>query len=240
MASAWDAHDDPQAQQDDAQHDRDRDRDRERERERPKRGGGGWRFATFLAILLLLAAAGAAGFYYLVHLPMSQDSTAAAGRISRLERENGRMEARLEQLAGEHAAALEERDRAAEERDRLRGEQGALRTTVQEREAQIAALESATRDLRQRLGAEIADGTVSIRGSGSELSVGLSDRVLFPSGQDQLTPQGKALLRRVAESLRGVQDRVIQVEGHTDGVNPSPALRERFPTNWELSAARAI
>jgi chemotaxis protein MotB len=33
---------------------------------------------------------------------------------------------------------------------------------------------------------------------------------------------------------------VIHVEGHTDGVNPSPALRERFPTNWELSAARAI
>jgi chemotaxis protein MotB len=110
---------------------------------------------------------------------------------------------------------------------------------VQEREAQIAALEAATRQLQERFGAEIADGSVRIRGGGGRLSVGLSDRILFASGQAELSEQGKNILRRVAQSLANVEGRVIQVEGHTDSMQPSRALQERFPTNWELSAARA-
>ena len=47
------------------------------------------------------------------------------------------------------------------------------------------------------------------------------------------------MLDRVAEILRKITDRQIKVEGHTDNVPIGPAIIDRFPTNWELSTARA-
>ena len=201
-----------------------------RRTKREKRSG--WGFAMFLLILLLLAVAAALGFYYLVHQPLVVEGAQSSARAGELEREVGRLEERLSTIEAQLAEATAERDR-------LRGEHGELVTTVREREAQIAALEAAQRELEGRLGSEIADGSVHITGGGGRLSVGLSDRILFASGSATLSEPGKALLRRVSESLRTLEGRLIQVEGHTDSLAPSRALSEQFPTNWELSAARA-
>lgn len=214
-----------------SQDDDTRDDARSHERVKPRRRGG-WMTAGFLLILLLLGLGAAALFYYFLHEPLVRDAAAADARVSRLEREVGGLQARLER-------AETERNEAVAERDRLRAEHGTLVSTVAEREAQIAAMEAATRDLRERLAAEIAEGSVIVTGTGGNLSVGLSDRILFASGSDALSEPGKALLRRVAQSLANVRDRIIHVEGHTDSLQPSTALRQRFPTNWELSAARA-
>jgi chemotaxis protein MotB len=46
-------------------------------------------------------------------------------------------------------------------------------------------------------------------------------------------------LKRVAARLREAPDYQIRIEGHTDSKPPKPALRSRYPTNWELSSARA-
>jgi chemotaxis protein MotB len=64
----------------------------------------------------------------------------------------------------------------------------------------------------------------------------LNDELLFTSGSARLTPQGIALLKRVARIV-GPLDRRIRVEGHTDNV---PISTERYPSNWELSTARAV
>jgi chemotaxis protein MotB len=64
----------------------------------------------------------------------------------------------------------------------------------------------------------------------------LNDELLFTSGSARLTPQGVALLKRVA-GIIGPLDRRIRVEGHTDNV---PISTERYPSNWELSTARAV
>lgn len=205
---------------------------RERESVRVVKKRGGWGFAMFLLVILLLAVAAALGFYYLVHQPLVGEAASARRQVTQLEREAGASQARLERLEQEHAAAVAERNR-------LEGQHGELLSTVQEREAQIAALEAAQREIQERFGAEIASGNVHITGGGGRLSVGLSDRILFASGEAALSEQGKALLRRVAESLKEIEGRVIHVEGHTDAMRPSRALQERFPTNWELSAARA-
>jgi chemotaxis protein MotB len=44
----------------------------------------------------------------------------------------------------------------------------------------------------------------------------------------------------VADSIRAHKDQNLLVEGHTDNTPLSPALKERFPSNWELSTARAV
>jgi chemotaxis protein MotB len=52
-------------------------------------------------------------------------------------------------------------------------------------------------------------------------------------------PEGRAVLDRVAEILVKVEGKQIRIEGHTDDVPIGPGLMDRFPTNWELSTARA-
>ncbi|MCB1746030.1 MAG: peptidoglycan -binding protein [Gammaproteobacteria bacterium] len=68
--------------------------------------------------------------------------------------------------------------------------------------------------------------------------------VLFPSGTDELGPAGRRQVARVAETLTGLMtqipadiDWILRVDGHTDR---RPINTERFPSNWELSTARAI
>jgi chemotaxis protein MotB len=64
----------------------------------------------------------------------------------------------------------------------------------------------------------------------------LTDKVLFDSGSAQLKPAATPELTQVAQLLRLDQRHQIMVEGHTDNV---PIHGSQFPTNWELSTARA-
>ena len=65
------------------------------------------------------------------------------------------------------------------------------------------------------------------------------DKILFDSGSADINPKGKELLRVLAKSLKGNEDQNIVIAGHTDNVPLSAYLMKRFPSNWELSTARA-
>lgn len=64
----------------------------------------------------------------------------------------------------------------------------------------------------------------------------INDNLLFDSGRAQLTGQGRDLVDSLVEVLSAF-DGQVSVEGHTDNV---PISTSRFPSNWELSSARAI
>lgn len=80
---------------------------------------------------------------------------------------------------------------------------------------------------------------VEVKREGETLVITLVDQVLFDSGQAEIKPSGREVLYQVSEALRGATDRKILVEGHTDNVRIGRKLRKTFPTNWELSRARA-
>jgi chemotaxis protein MotB len=68
--------------------------------------------------------------------------------------------------------------------------------------------------------------------------------VLFPSGSAKLQPSGEKQLANVAQRLIEISEKIpkdinwaLQVDGHTDN---QPINTSAFPSNWELSAARAI
>jgi chemotaxis protein MotB len=68
--------------------------------------------------------------------------------------------------------------------------------------------------------------------------------VLFPSGSEQLTPEGLAAMDQLAAAIIELEREIpkeinwaLQVDGHTD---IRPISSSRFPSNWELSTARAI
>lgn len=69
-----------------------------------------------------------------------------------------------------------------------------------------------------------------------ELVLRLPERLMFTRGDAVLDPDGKAALAAIAEELRDRPIR-LRVEGHTDD---SPIHNSRYPSNWELSMARAM
>jgi chemotaxis protein MotB len=108
-----------------------------------------------------------------------------------------------------------------------------------QKEAEIAQVRGTYDTLVNAMRAEIAQGQVEITRLADRLSVSMVDQILFPSGEAGITPAGLKVLRRVGDVLKTAQGKVIRVEGHTDDVVISSRLKGTFPTNWELSTARA-
>ena len=65
----------------------------------------------------------------------------------------------------------------------------------------------------------------------------LPNDVLFDSGRTDLKDTGRRTLVEIAQVLKTMPDRRFQVAGHTDNVK---IQTPRFPSNWELSTARAV
>lgn len=78
------------------------------------------------------------------------------------------------------------------------------------------------------------DGVES-RNTSAGVAIALSERVLFQSGQADVEPRGRPVLRRVAEAVAGLPGK-IRVEGHTDN---QPIRHSSFSSNYDLSLARA-
>jgi chemotaxis protein MotB len=92
--------------------------------------------------------------------------------------------------------------------------------------------------LASALRGEIEAGRVELMELRGKTTVKMTDKILFASGSATIGQDGRAALRKVSEALRSLQGRAIRVEGHTDDV-PTGASGP-FPTNWELSSARAL
>jgi chemotaxis protein MotB len=197
-------------------------------------------------IAVLVAGGGFLLFYFLEHEP-ARSSLAGAQREARdehraraalerrvtaLERERDRLQARLGEVRTTEEGLRGERDQLARERD-------ALRANNEQAQAALAALQEAQAALRERLGAELASGDAQMRDDGDAVTVELGERILFPAGEAALNERGREVLVRLAQSLATMEDRQIRVEGHTDSTPISGESAEHYPTNWELSTARA-
>jgi len=108
-----------------------------------------------------------------------------------------------------------------------------------QKEAEIAQLRGTYDSLVNAMQSEISQGQIQITRLADRLNVTMVDKILFPSGEADITPAGLRVLRRVGNVLKTTQGKIIRVEGHTDDVVISSRLMGRFPTNWELSTARA-
>jgi chemotaxis protein MotB len=93
----------------------------------------------------------------------------------------------------------------------------------------------------QAMNAALAEDSAAGRLQVTELAglvtVRLPEKVLFPSGSAKLSKEGLAELKRVAEVLKTITNKVFRVGGFTDD---APIRTKQFPSNWELSSARAL
>jgi chemotaxis protein MotB len=117
-----------------------------------------------------------------------------------------------------------------------------MKKALAEKETKVspASQEKATQEaLVASLKEQVQKQEVTIKEIREGLSVTLVDKILFDSGKATLKPGGEKILGKIGETLKNIQDKRIRVVGHTDNVLIRQDFRYKFPTNWELSAARA-
>lgn len=81
----------------------------------------------------------------------------------------------------------------------------------------------------------IDNDLLRITREGERIEIEMKEKMLFPSGEARLSHDALRALREMAKTLARIPSK-LQVEGHTDNV---PIATSAFPSNWELSAARA-
>jgi chemotaxis protein MotB len=96
-------------------------------------------------------------------------------------------------------------------------------------------LEKMAADLEKKLASLIASDTVKIRRSAQGVSIEINASILFPMGEANLQPQSVGTLEQISQAVKEYKS-PIHVAGHTDNVHINS---KEFPSNWELSAARA-
>jgi chemotaxis protein MotB len=103
------------------------------------------------------------------------------------------------------------------------------------RDKEVDRLSKLSEQMAITLEQQIKADQVQIKSNGEWLEVDIQASVLFPSGSASLQSQAVEILARLASVLKDAPN-PIHVEGYTDNV---PIETDQFPSNWELSAARA-
>jgi flagellar motor protein MotB len=114
----------------------------------------------------------------------------------------------------------------------LQAEKGELTKSIENLKSTYNALLG---DLRGNLESREA----SIRECKDRLSISFVNRVVFGSAMARLSPDGKEVLRKAGDILKQYKEGKIRIVGHSDNIPITPGFRRRYPTNWELSVARA-
>jgi chemotaxis protein MotB len=102
-------------------------------------------------------------------------------------------------------------------------------------EMQAMALRQLAQQAEEALQPLIQQGLVDVQGGDGKLSIAIRSDILFASGSAEPSADSRPVIRQLGDVLRAFPVD-IKVEGHTDDV---PVVTRNFPSNWELSAARA-
>jgi len=107
-----------------------------------------------------------------------------------------------------------------------------LQTSSEQNKAQYDALVG-------KLSTEVEKGQLQVKQYQNMLSVDVAEQIFFDSGHADLKDSGKAVLKKVGEALKGYENKIIRVVGYTDDVPIAKSIQNIYPSNWELSVARA-
>jgi chemotaxis protein MotB len=185
----------------------------------------GGRGSTILVVSVVAAAIAIALSYFLFYQPRVKELEEARREASLCVQERSALKSRVSDLEAMF--------------DEVRRESAELAEQIRLREERLAQAQATQDEIVAKLQQEISDGQIQVERLRGQLRVDMVDEILFDSGEASLKPAGKEVLQKLASVLAGA-DRQIRVQGHTDDVPIAGRLAQTFPTNWELSAARAV
>jgi len=103
----------------------------------------------------------------------------------------------------------------------------------------IRLLDDTKKTIESSLKDQIAAKNIEVVETDNQVKMILVDKIIFESGSVDISDQGKALLAIIAKSIKDSKSQHVVVEGHTDNQPISSRLKKMYPSNWELSTARA-
>jgi chemotaxis protein MotB len=121
----------------------------------------------------------------------------------------------------------------------LKKELNKKKSVIQLQGQVIQLLDDTKKTIETSLKDQIAAQEIEVVEEDDTLKVIFVDKILFDSGSAKINDRGMELLQIMAGALKLNKEQNIIVEGHTDNVPLSAGLKKRFPSNWELSTARA-
>ena len=174
-------------------------------------------------------------------------SLSGCAELKQLRVENAYMKGRIEQLKNENQScqdSLKDSQDAVRQRDLdIKSLQTAVKekeTELKEKEVKVQEQSDSFTKMQEAMKAELASKQVALKELEGKLTLTIVESILFDSGKADVKEEGILTLKKVADVLKSAQDQDIIVAGHTDNVQILGKLAKVYPTNWELSAARAI
>ena len=199
------------------------------------------RHASSAALVTLFAAAGCVSQGEFDKLQSDKNQ-----EIASLQSSRSALDQQVRNLESQRSNLEKEKDSLTKEKDSLTREKDTLTQQITALEAQRAQLQSSEKQSEARydklladLNDEVKKGQLQVRQLKGMLTVDVAEQLFFDSGRAALKDTGKEVLKKVADSLKSFDDKAIRIVGHTDNIPITGGLQKVFPSNWELSAARA-
>ena len=169
-------------------------------------------------------------------------------QVQRLKDENEKVGIEKNTLQTSLQKLREETNRTVKElkqkNSELEGDKQMLEESIallkKSKEREVKNVSGTYENLLKEMETEIKKGQIVIKELKGKLTLDVLDKILFDSGKVEIKPEGREVLNRVVDILAVTTDKEILVEGHTDNIPIAGNLSKKYPTNWELSAARAI
>jgi len=178
---------------------------------------------------------------------LQQGKASLEQKKSSIDHQNAELKQQVSSLDQQKASLEQQKGALEKQKAELEREKAAAQQQVGSLEQQKAALLANSRqrqqqyeELVQGLAKEVEKGQLQVRQYQNMLAVDLAEQIFFDSGRAMLKAGGKEVLQKVAGALKGYENKIIRVVGHTDNVPVAKSLQVLFPSNWELSVARAI
>lgn len=152
-----------------------------------------------------------------------ENATGTREQLAKRDTEIEKLRARVQNLESERDVMIEARQKLENEK-----------------KEKLVEVSKTYEGLIENMKGEIEKGQIEISNLKGKLSVKMNDEILFTSGSAEVVPEGREILKKIAASLKEAADKMIIIEGHTDTIPIKGPLVEKYPTNWELSTARAV
>jgi chemotaxis protein MotB len=193
----------------------------------------------YLSISIAVLAAGiiasgcvSSGTFKKMEAGKNEEIAALQQEKSALTQQNSKQKEQIASLEQVNTAMNQQMGTLEQQKGSLEQQKAALLAADKQRQQQYDALV-------QGLSQEVEKGQLQVRQYKNMLAVDLAEKIFFDSGRATLKPGGKEVLKKVGDALKSYENKIIRVVGHTDNVPVAKSLQATFPSNWELSVARA-
>jgi chemotaxis protein MotB len=174
---------------------------------------------------------------------LRQEATQLRQTLATTRQQAETAQAETQRWQEQHAAVTQTLAQVQDDLQRVTAEAATTQQKLEDQKAQRAQKMTRIRTLSEHF----ADGLqelvrqhqVTLQQGSRHLTIRVGGETLFRPGRVSLRTESRKVLDKIATTLQAFPDYHIQVEGHTDNVPMGRKTRDYWPTNWELSTARA-